>query len=206
MQDVSEPPAENEYILRKGSNPPGWLIDIYASINDAGVVITRVDIRNDPEIDPLNGVTGTVFKSIKLPAFRAEVSDMIRRYAADYDAASIDPNLDPSLRRLLSKKADSLKAQAAQTTEPETRRTQVKKQRTWANQAQEAVAAAARATQQGVGLSHVLEELWLMSPDGVRSRIRRLRERKYIQGHGRSIQPGPALDAWRARQEEHNKE
>ena len=196
MPDIIEPPTTSEGpILQKDSTPPGWLIDIYASVTDAGVVITRLDIKTDPSVDPLNGVTATVLDSIKLPAFRAEISDLLQAHADDYDAALDDVGVGSSIHRLLTAKAEKVRAQAALAAAPEKRRSSIKKHRTWADQAEQALTAATQANDQGVGLNRVLQERWVMKPEGVRSRIRRLRERKYIEGQGRSIQPGPALDA-----------
>ena len=200
MSEQSDPVAAEDFpILQKHSTTPGWLIDVYASSTTAGVVITRLDIRTDPKVNPPNGVTATVLDSIKLPAFRAEISEMLHNAADALEAAANDPGISPALGELLSEKADRVSEEAKKGKTPSGRRTSLKKQRVWAQQAEEALTAANEAREQRIGLSSILEEEWEMERESVRSRLRRLRERRYIEGQGRSIQPGPALDLWRER-------
>ena len=71
----------------------------------------------------------------------------------------------------------------------------------------DALAATAReARKEGVGLSRVLEHDWQTDREGFKSRLRRLKERRSIQGHGRSILPEPTLDLWQAHRAEQAKE
>jgi len=200
MSEQFDPIADSDFpILEKGSTPPGWRIDVYASISDAGVVITRLDIRTDPKVNPRNGVTATVLDSIKLPAFRTEISEKLHDTGDALQAAADDPSTGQALRHLLSEKAQRVTEEATGAENSSVRRTSLKKLRLWPTQAEEALAAARQAREQRVGLSAVLENEWNMDREGVRSRLRRLRERRYIEGKGRSIQPGPALDIWRER-------
>ena len=200
MSEQSDPVAAEDFpILRKYSTPPGWIIEVYASSTAAGVVITRLDIRTDPKVNPPNGVTATVLDSLKLPAFRAEISEKLYNTADALQAAADDPGTSRALRQIISEKATRVSDEATRGKTPSGRRTSLKKHRLWAAQAEEALTAASQAREQGMGLSSILEKEGNMEREGVRSRLRRLRERRYIEGKGRSIQPGPALDLWRER-------
>jgi len=193
-------PLDDAPILRKGSTPPGWLIYVYAAITDAGVVITRLDIRTDPAVDPTNGVTATVLASIKLPAFRAEISALLDRLNEGRESVGDEPEPNTPGLRLLAQRAIMVEEQATTASATSGRRTSLKKQHDWTEQAERALAAAHQAREEKASLRSILEEMWDMDREAVRSRTRRLRERKYIQGKGRSIQPGPALELWRERQ------
>jgi hypothetical protein len=199
MSDQSDR-VDDAPILRKGSTPPGWLIDVYAAITDAGVVITRLDIRTDPAVDPTNGVTATVLASIKLPAFRAEISNRLDELSTRWGSARDEPEPNTPGLRLLAQRASMVEEQAITATATGGRRTSLKKQREWARQAKQALVAAHQAREEKTSLSSILEEMWDQNREAVRSRTRRLRERKYIKGTGRSIQAGPALELWRQRQ------
>jgi hypothetical protein len=201
MSDQSDPVAAEDFpILRKYSTPPGWIIDVYAAITDAGVVITRLDIRTDPAVEPINGVTATVLDNVKLPAFRAEISALLDKLNKGRESVGDEPEPNTPGLRLLAQRASMVEKQAAAENSISPRRTSLKKQRDWTGQAEQALAAAHEAIEEKASLSSILEEMWDMDREGVRSRLRRLRERNYIKGTGRSIQAGPALELWRQRQ------
>ena len=84
--------------------------------------------------------------------------------------------------------------------------TALRKQHTWAHQADQVLAAADLARDRGAELSQILGKLWLMDREGVKSRVRRLKERNYIGGRGNSLVPGKALTTWRDRQEDESEE
>lgn len=207
MSDVSDPRLRDEdhaWIVH--SEPPGWLIKVYASITEAGVVITRLDIRSDPQVDTRMGITATVLESIKLPALRSDIANQIERAATDTAAAMKEVGPDSPVFELLNQMHQQAASDAKAATEAAPTRTALRKQHTWVHQAEEVLAAADRARDGGTELSQILGESWLMDREGVKSRVRRLKERNYIGGRGNSLVPGKALITWRDRQKDESKE
>lgn len=207
MSDLSDPRLREHYpILELQSTPPGWLIDVYHSATDAGVVITRLDIRQDPTAGtPRVGITATVLSNISLPEIRTQVIERLHLADQRLDEwrSATDPS-DPTYELLA--RAATLAKQDAHNARDDTRRMPVGRQRAWADQAKEALEAAKQARHDNTDLSRILEDQWGLYPDGVKSRLRRLKERDYIRGRGRNLTKGKALDTWLAAPEESEKE
>lgn len=207
MPDESDPrPRVEDLPWIYHSEPPGWLINAYATIADAGVVITRLDIRPDPQVDTPLGITATLLDSIKLPALRSDIASQIERAATDTAAAIAEVGSESPVFELLNRMYEKATGETKAARDAEPKRAALRKQRTWVAQAEEVLEAADAARDSGTELNQILSVLWLMEPEGVKSRVRRLKERNYIAGRGNSLVPGTALTIWRDRQKDEPEE
>jgi hypothetical protein len=201
MSNVSTPQNEDEFlVLKKQSTPPGWWVHVYAAISETGVAITRLDIRTDLTADATSGITATTLGSIKLPELRREVVELLQRLARQSEIALAEVDTDSPVFRLVEQFKQQTARRAEMASRTIQRRTSLKKQTVWANQAEQALNATAQARQERKALNVLLETIWNLYPEGVKSRIRNLKKRTYIRGRGRNIVAGDALTLWRINQ------
>ncbi len=208
MSDENDPIIrEQQPILSLDSNPPGWLLDVYSSETDAGLVISRLDIRVNPNVDtPITGITSTIINNIRIPEIRSQIVERVELAANRFADAMSKMDTDDPAYELVAKahaQAERMREAAA----PDlTRRTTLKKRQKWAEQAEEALAAGLQARTENCGSGRVLDEKWDMESEGVKTRLRRLKKRGYIIGRGRNVSPGPTLQERRRYSDSESKE
>lgn len=195
MSDENDPLIhEQQRILSLDSNPPGWLLDVYSSETDAGLVISRLDIRVDPNMDtPTTGITSTIINNIRLPEIRSQIVERVELAASRFADAISKMDADDPAYELVARAHDQAERMREAAAPDLTRRTTLKRRQEWAEQAEEALAAGRQARAENCGIGRVLEQKWDREPEGVKTRLRRLKKRGYIIGRGRNVSPGPTL-------------
>jgi hypothetical protein len=199
MSDQTDPGFDESFpaLSLVSVKPPGWLVHVYASMADAGVVVTRLDIRQDPSAGtPLAGITATVLSNLSLPDIRAQIIERIKNDALRLSEALAEIDEDDPAYNLLARATERATREAEMTSHDQTRRIPLSRQREWAEQAKTVLTAAQRARDEKSDLARVLEDEWQMNPEGIKSRLRRLKERKYIRGRGKNLVTGRHLDEW----------
>jgi hypothetical protein len=171
---------------------------VYASETDAGLVITRLDIRVNPNVDtPTTGITSTIINNIRLPEIRSQIVERIELAESRFAAAISQMDTDNPAYELVAR-AHAQAKRAGSGAAPElTRRTTLRKRQEWAEQAEDVLAAGREARAESRGIGGVLEEKWNRGPEGVKTRLRRLKKRGYIIGRGRNASSGSTLQEWR---------
>ncbi len=190
------------------STPPGWRYTAYPSITDAGITVSKLVIEEDPSIGKtVHGITETVLRSIRIPDIRSEVVESVERRRTKLEEALATMSPDDPAYGKIERWADEAVRASERGAPQRKRRVSLKKQREWADQAEQAVSAARKAREQNSSIYPILEEQWCSGHEAsdhelVKSRLRRLRERGYTLGAGKGTVAGPLLRVWRRLQTE----